>query len=51
MTKRMTDCKAYEYCKNSIKKKTTPQYVRLQMKDFMRTCEGKNNKYIISEKK
>lgn len=51
MTKRMTDCKAYEYCKNSIKKKTTPQYVRLQMKDFMRTCEGKNNKYIVSEKK
>ena len=51
MTKRMTDCKAYEYCKNSIKKRTTPQYVRLQMKDFMRTCEGKNNKYIISEKK
>lgn len=51
MTKRMTECKAYEYCKNSIKKKTTPQYVRLQMKDFMRTCEGKNNKYIVSEKK
>lgn len=51
MTKRMTNCKAYEYCKNSIKKKTTPQYVRLQMKDFMRTCEGKNNKYIVSEKK
>lgn len=51
MTKRMTDCKAYEYCKNSIKKRTTPQYVQLQMKDFMRTCEGKNNKYIVSEKK
>lgn len=51
MTKRMTECKAYEYCKNSIKKRTTPQYVRLQMKDFMRTCEGKNNKYIVSEKK
>lgn len=51
MTKRMTDCKAYEYCKNSIKKKTTPQYVRLQMKDFMKICEGKNNKYIVAEKK
>ena len=47
----MTNSKAYEYCKNSIKKKTTPQYVRMQMKDFMRTCEGKNNKYIVSEKK
>lgn len=51
MTKRMTDCKAYEYCKNSIKKRTTPQYVRMQMKDFMKICEGKNNKYIIAEKK
>lgn len=51
MTKRMTNCKAYEYCKNSIKKKTTPQYVCLQMKDFMKICEGKNNKYIVSEKK
>ena len=51
MTKRMTDCKAYEYCKNSINKKTTPQYVKKQLKDFMRVCEGKNNKYIISEKK
>lgn len=43
--------KAYEYCKKSIKLETTPRYVRLQMKDFMKICEGKNSKYIFSEKK
>lgn len=43
--------KAYEFCKSCIKKKTTPKYVKLQMKDFMRVCEGKDKKYIISEKK
>lgn len=43
--------KAYEYCKNSINKKTTPKYVKLQMKEFMKICEGKDKKYIISEKK
>lgn len=43
--------KAYEYCKNSIRKKTTPKYVKRQMRDFMRICEGKDKKYIVSEKK
>ena len=43
--------KAYEYCKKSIKLKTTPKYVKLQMKDFMNICEGKNDKYIINNKK
>lgn len=47
----MIQNKAYEYCKNSINKKTTPKYVKLQMKDFMRICEGKDKKYCISEKK
>lgn len=42
---------AYNYCKKSVRKKTTPKYVKLQMKEFMRICEGKNKKYIISEKK
>lgn len=45
------DCKAYQYCKKSIHKTTTPKYVRKQMEDFMSICEGKDNKYIISEKK
>ena len=43
--------KAYEYCKNSIRKKTTPKYVKLQMKEFMNICEGKDKTYMISEKK
>lgn len=43
--------KAYEYCKKSIKEKSTPKYVKLQMKDFMDICDGKNDKYIVSEKK
>lgn len=43
--------KAYEFCKRSANRKTTPKYVRLQMKEFMRICEGKDKKYIISEKK
>ena len=43
--------RAYEICKKSVRKKTTPKYVKLQMRDFMKTCEGKNKKYIVSEKK
>ena len=42
---------AYEFCKKSIRRKTTPRYVKLQMRDFMSVCEGKNPKYVISEKK
>jgi len=47
----MISNKAYLYCKESVKKKTTPKYVKLQMRDFMRICEGKDKKYIISQKK
>ena len=47
----MVNNKAYDYCKSSVRKKTTPKYVRLQMRDFMRICEGKDKKYKISEKK
>lgn len=46
-----TVMQAYDYCVNNVKKKTTPKYVRLQMKDFMRICEGKDRKYKISESK
>ena len=42
--------KAYEFCKNNYRKKTTPKYVKLQMKEFMNICEGKNKKYVISTK-
>lgn len=47
----MTNNKAYEFCKESIKKKTCPKYVKMQMKEFMKICEGKNKKYIISKQK
>jgi len=47
----MIENKAYLYCKKAVKENTTPKFVKLQMKDFMRICEGKNKKYKISEKK
>lgn len=47
----MNNNKAYEYCKKSIKLKTTPKYVKLQMKEFINICDGKDKKYVISEKK
>lgn len=43
--------KAYDFCKKAIKQKTTPKYVKLQMKDFVRIYDGKDKKYKISEKK
>lgn len=41
--------KAYEYCKESYGLDTTPKYVKIQMKEFMEICEGKNDKYIIDK--
>lgn len=43
--------KAYEFCKKKYKLKTTPKYVKAQMRDFIKTYEGKNKKYIISKTK
>ena len=43
--------KAYEFAKKSIKAKTTPKYVKLQLKEFIRIWDGKDKKYKISEKK
>lgn len=45
----MIDTKAYEYCKRSIKAKTTPKYVKKQMRDFMRISEGKDKRYKLNE--
>lgn len=45
------DCKAYQYCKANYKKKTTPKYVKLQMREFMKLCEGKSKKYKVSVSK
>ena len=46
-----TESKAYLYCKNNVRKKTTPKYVKLQMREFMRLCEGKDKKYKVSSSK
>lgn len=43
--------RAYIYCKQNIRKKTTPQYVKKQMRDYMSIEEGKSDKYIISKEK
>lgn len=48
---RATTNEAYLFCKKSIELDTTPKYVKLQMKDFMNVCEGKDDKFVISEKK
>ena len=47
----MIETKAYEYCKKSIKTKTTPKYVKKQMREFMRISEDKDKRYKISEDK
>ena len=46
-----TTSKAYIYCKENVRKKTTPKYVKLQMREFMRLCEGKDKKYRVSSSK
>lgn len=43
--------KAYEYCKKSIDLETTPKYVKKEMQNFIDICDGKNEKYVISNKK
>ena len=46
-----TTSKAYLYCKENIRKKTTPKYVKLQMREFMSLCENKSKKYKVSVSK
>lgn len=46
-----TTSKAYEFCKKSVRRKTTPKYVKKQMREWMRIAEGKNKKYKVSTKK
>ena len=46
-----TECKAYAYCKKSIRLKTTPKYVKRQMRLWMKIAEGKDSKYYVSCRK
>lgn len=43
--------KAYDFCEKNIKKKSTPKFVKAQMREFMRICEEKSEKYVISKHK
>ena len=47
----IVESKALEFCKKSVRLKTTPKYVKAQMREFIKISEGKDKKYIISEKK
>ena len=49
--RKLTDCKAYQFCAATKDLVTTPKYVKLQMEDFMQVCEGKNEKFIVSGRK
>ena len=42
---------AYEYCKKSLNEKTTPKYVKKQMKEWVAIYDGKFEKYTVSKKK
>ena len=46
-----TTSKAYLYGKAHVRLKTTPKYVKKQMREFMRICEGKDPKYKVSVSK
>lgn len=48
---KMVNSKAYQYCKASIRKKTTPKYVKKQMREWMKICEGKDLTFMVSKKK
>lgn len=43
--------KAYSFCKQAVNRKTTPRYVKLQMREFMKISDGKHKKYIVCDKK
>ena len=47
----MASNKGYEYCKRAIDADTTPRYVKRQMRLWMDVCEGKSDKYFVSEEK
>lgn len=43
------ETKAYAYCARNVRLRTTPKYVKKQMREFMDVCEGKNPRFEISE--
>jgi phage terminase large subunit-like protein len=47
----LKNTKAYEYCKKSVRAKTTPKYVKKQMREFIKISEDKDKRYMINEAK
>ena len=43
--------KAVEYSRKAIRLKSTPKYVKKQMKVFLKDFDGKNKKYFVDESK
>ncbi len=43
--------KAYEYAKWAVKSKDVPKYVKKQCRIFIKTADGKDEKYFLDEKK
>lgn len=43
--------RAYDFAKTMVKAKTTPKYVKKQLRDFIRIADGKDKKYEISRHK
>ena len=43
--------KALDFCRKHVRLKTTPKYVKLQMREFIKISTGKDEKYVISRKK
>lgn len=47
----MAKNKGYEYCERAIDAETTPKYVKKQMRLWMDVCDGKSDKYFVSDEK
>lgn len=43
--------RGYEYCKAAVDAGTTPKYVKKQMRLWMDVCDGKSDKYFVSDAK
>ena len=51
MTKTARNNRAYEFCAANIDRPETPAYVRKQMEQWMRICDGKDPDYMVSRLK
>ena len=47
----MAGNRGYEYCERTVDADTCPKYVKKQMRLWMDVCEGKSEKYLVSDAK